>query len=400
MAPLKRILVLGAYGTGNWGDELILRALSSLLRSAYPQAELRAFSYDPRLTADASGLSTVPIEAYRPLRAVFGHLGRARWRAAAATAREWREADRALEWADLLVLGGGNLLVDDDCYFLEHFTGQVVARAARRNVPVAVIGVGFGPVRTARGRDLLRRLAQDWACTLAVREAAARQALEQAGARRVHLIADPVLLRPPEPVAARRARPAYGISARPLPWKAEAASVVGAAVRSLRARGDVIGLPLHPGPDEGVLRSALAAEEIADGRALPPLVSALASCSLVAGMRLHSLILAAAYAIPFVALAYHDKVLEFVEAVGSKDVVDLRRTLDPRVIDGAIAAAAAAGEERRRHLRATVAAIRDDGLRALAAALEDVPFERPAEGFTMPAGGRQPERVGGRRVPR
>ncbi len=54
---------------------------------------------------------------------------------------------------------------------------------------------------------------------------------------------------------------------------------------------------------------------------LPALVSNIASCEMMIGMRLHALILAAACGVPSVALSYDPKVDAFMQSSGQSDAV-------------------------------------------------------------------------------
>ncbi len=72
--------------------------------------------------------------------------------------------------------------------------------------------------------------------------------------------------------------------------------------------------PLLPGqPNAAMLCSTT------DG--LAPLLSIIAGCDMMVGMRLHALILAAAAGVPSVALAYDPKVTAFMQASGQSDAV-------------------------------------------------------------------------------
>lgn len=214
MSHPRRVLILGAYGSGNRGDELILEALDRLLQRAYPGCAVRVISYDPGVSERFHGISSVRIPPYVTVRGLLSSLVRARW--------EWfgdlREARRAvhtaIDWCDLFVLGGGNLLTDAPFYFLEHFTGQIVRLAHARRKPIALLGVGFGPINTKQGRRLFAELA-GWTSAAAFREEAGAKAFSAVGFADPRLSGDPVFLFPPSPEPARIKAPPRA------PWRSE-----------------------------------------------------------------------------------------------------------------------------------------------------------------------------------
>src|SRR5690606_10139007 len=133
--------------------------------------------------------------------------------------------------------------------FLEHFVGQIAPRAARRGVPIAVLGAGYGPINTAAGHGLLGWLAEH-APVLAVREEEAAVALRSVGGEHAVVVADPVLLEPPPALTSRAPDPERaGVSLRPFAGLERSAAVVGSAVAALRARKRPVGLPFDLAQD-------------------------------------------------------------------------------------------------------------------------------------------------------
>ncbi len=374
----RRIAILGAYGTGNLGDELVLASLIRLLEGAYPGVEVRAFAEDPAPTAAFHGITTVPVEPYRPIRKAISALRRGETGAFARGVAARRATDKLLEWSDLLVLGGGNLLTDRPVYFLEHYVGQIVRRAARRGVPLAVLGVGASPVNTAYGWKLLARLAREWAATLAVREEEAAEILGRAGAETVEVTGDPVLLSPPAAAlgAAVRDGP-IGLGLRPTSGGTDPPAFAAELAGGLAARGAIRPLVLHPAEDVPVLRSALDRGEVPVPRSPEEVALWVAGCRSLVSMRLHTLILAATLGMPSVGLAYHAKVERFARWVGTFPAVDSVGLPSGPLVERVLRLLEEQEGGSVADRRARVSTLREQGLRAFQRALSRLPFAAP-----------------------
>lgn len=126
-----RLVVLGYFGFGNEGDELILEVLGALL--AQTSAEVTVLSADPAATTARHGLRAVP-----------------RW----APAVLWRE----LKACDALLAGGGGLLQDLSGPLSPVYYLGLAAEARRLGKRVVWLAQGFGPIARAWNRYLCRRL--------------------------------------------------------------------------------------------------------------------------------------------------------------------------------------------------------------------------------------------------
>ncbi|MGI9628695.1 MAG: polysaccharide pyruvyl transferase family protein [Longimicrobiales bacterium] len=384
----KRILVLGAYGTGNLGDELILDSLMQLLGRAYPGSDFRVLSYDASVSEGFHDIPALEIPPFASSRKQLSAVLRGRLGRFTSAAKARRAVEEWVDWCDLFVLGGGNLLTDHPFYFLEHFTGQIVRVAANRGKPVAVLGAGFGPINTKKGQRLLEELG-GWAGAVALREAAGAEACKAAGFADPRVTGDPVLLAPPfmdnvvrEPI--QRAV----VSLRPVANGAALPDSVVAAIEAVKGRLEVAGLAMDPSPDSAPLRTHLGASFCLDTPTPANVVTEVRRSSLVIGMRLHACIVAAAFGVPVVPIAYHHKVTAFAESLG----------VDWLPMDGRMSAAQATSlvadtiddlGDRRKQLATRVGAQRLQGLTELEAALAALPFDPPT-----PITPQQPPAVG------
>ena len=339
---MSHVLICGAAGFTNLGDDSILWGMLTDLRRALGGRRIEVVG-----GPDLASL-TAPFEA------------------GALSYEDRDELARAVEDADLVILGGGGLLYDVDYdaslarmlgerpdrqWLFEMARIAAAARAAGR--PVMVYAVGVGPLLTESARRAARFIAEQ-AGAVTVRDAGSAELLADCGLARsrVQVAADPAVAVEPGPAEAADAfLNESGLASAPRPWIAlnlrpwyrsggvevgtpgTADQFVERAGRLMRKLTEEVGgtlvcLPLQRlNDDDGeVLSKALEAAGkperavLADARLSPPdLVAALARFDLMVGMRLHSLVLALAAGIPFVGLPYAPKVSEFGQAAGLAD---------------------------------------------------------------------------------
>lgn len=179
-----KIFLVGWFGSGNLGDEAILRAELLYFRTHVPGVQFSILSFQPertrRLTADIpEAQKIVKMGTKRSvLTSQFGQLVK--------TVRE----------VDVVVIGGGGLFQDIYNYYPIPFFSLMTWLAYHYHKQVVWYCLGIGPIRTWFGKTLTR-----WAATLAdvisVRDAESKIWLECASVSKpVCLAADPVLLLP------------------------------------------------------------------------------------------------------------------------------------------------------------------------------------------------------------
>jgi polysaccharide pyruvyl transferase CsaB len=322
------IMIAGSYGHGNRGDEAILDALV---------ADLQRPSPAPRIVVVAGDTS----EVARRLPGV-ATVSWADWAAIAAFARQ----------ADLILLGGGGLFVDDGRFDpcqtfhngapdLAHY-GTFPLLASLLGKPLYICGAGVGPLVGAEARRITR-LAFSLADRATVRDIASLDVLQEIGAdvRRVEVTADPAFtLGPSGGDQTRTTLASCGIDpdrpflvVAPTTWgiEVEGWDWVGGVARHVSALAlkeglQVLLLSLHPAFDDPVVRRfgealAPAAYRTTDCPLTPRAMAAvLASSSLVVAMRLHAAILAVSEGTPLVAIAYAPKVRAFMRHTGREDL--------------------------------------------------------------------------------
>lgn len=313
---MPRVLISGYYGFANSGDEVILHAMLSALRFAVPGLQATVLSRDPERTARETGVETVRRDS---LPAVL----------------------RALRESDLLISGGGSLLQDvTSPKSIIYYLG-IVALAKAMGKPVFFYAQGFGPVRTAFGRFLVRLVANR-VDMITVRDPDSLAELRALGVTRPpgEVTADPVLGLDPGLVDRERGKrilsslgvgegPLAGISVRP--WKSLTGyrdAVARVADELAREGWQVLLVPMHS-PDDVACCQDVAARmkeksvSLGAGVDYNELLAVTANFDLAVGMRLHFLIFSVLFGVPAIGLTYDPKVNRFLQSVGLPPGLDV-----------------------------------------------------------------------------
>jgi len=332
------IFLVGYYGFGNIGDEAILSTILAEFRARQPDLRAVVASGNPQSTTAEHGVEAV---AWNDMAAIH----------------------RAVQAADLVVVGGGGLFhdywgVDPDTFLtgkhwgVSYYAGPALLATLYRK-RLMLYAVGVGPLYSAHGIKLTRLAAQA-AHAITVRDSASKTALEDMGipASQIRVTADPAFAFQPaltsslpsavNPEFALR-RPVLG--AAPRHWsigvhpdflERELAAAFDLFLE--QTGGTVVLVPFQnlSGERENDRATATRILEhmrlreraaITDGPASPDQVYGwLKDCDVVLGMRLHALIFAAMAGVPAAALSYDPKIDEIVKRLGlghfSLDVKD------------------------------------------------------------------------------
>lgn len=362
---VKRLLLSGYYGYGNAGDEAVLAGLVTGFRAALPAKalELVALSGNPDETRTAQGIGAA--DRYRPA-ALLTQIAR----------------------CDLFLSGGGSLLQDvTSAHSLFYYLG-VVRLAQLLGKPTMFIAQGIGPLTRPRSRKLVAAVANKLSA-VTVRDPESAALLRRIGVTRppVEVTADPALLLSvsgfpsglSSGVSPGGAAGSFGVALRP--WHgqetlgAEVAAACAAALGSAAAAVRLI--PMQPQSDHAAAeqfaaRWRLRGTEISfpQTAGLGPLLSTVAGCDMMVGMRLHALILAAAAGVPSVALAYDPKVTAFMQASAQGDAVYDLNAPDMDRLTALLARVWAGRRERSLALQAALPGLQARASRNIEAALE------------------------------
>ena len=304
--------VSGSYGGLNVGDEAILTCIVNELGRSVPDGEVVVFSRDAEHT-----------EAHHDIEKGI---------AVREATRE--EIVPEVERLDLLLLGGGGILYDEEV----HNYLREVRLAQERGIPTMAYAIGAGPLRGREERlavrDALNRME-----AVTVRDTDVKRLLEDLGVTRpIEVTADPAFLLTPTPFSEEmlaregivKERPLVGMSVREpggaapglehSPYHVTLASAADFIVSRFDA--DVVFVPMERA-DIGHAHRVMAemAEpsraSVLTARYSPRQVLGLMDhFELAVGMRLHFLLFAALAGVPLLALPYASKVTGLLEALG------------------------------------------------------------------------------------
>jgi polysaccharide pyruvyl transferase CsaB len=298
---MTRVLISGYYGFGNLGDEALLEVIVDRVRRRFPAARLEVLSATPNATAARHCVDATP-----------------RW--------SWREVRSAIGRSDVVLSGGGGLLQSVTSLRSLIYYAGILREAIRRRRKTMVFAQSVGPL-DFWGRLVVRQFCKGLD-RATVRDARSLRLLERLLPQTpIEKTADPVFLydAPEEALDLEleglgSESGAYAIvSVRKTTGFRDAGSIVARAVDRLAANHGVrtAFLPLGGAADAAVstdvIRACRSSPVLLPETTLPKVASILRNASVVIGMRLHALVLAARYAVPFLAIAYDPKVAALCE---------------------------------------------------------------------------------------
>jgi polysaccharide pyruvyl transferase CsaB len=319
-----RLLISGYYGFGNLGDEALLRIIVDRIRARIPSADIEVLSATPGRTADELAVRS--------------------------TARgQWRNVRRAVRESDIVLSGGGGLLQNaTSSRSLLYYSG-ILREAIRAQRKSMIFAQSIGPLDRL-GEFLVRGFCRG-VSRATVRDERSRGLLQRLLPRTlVERTADPVFLYDPpdqpHDLSAEGLGPDSGayavVSVRKAPGFRDGVETVARAVDRLASVHGVRSafLPLGGAPDAEiateVIRKCSSAPVLLPECSLDKAGAIIAGARVAIGMRLHALILAARFSVPFLALAYDPKVAALCD--------DLHYPLEPLWEPGRRREAASADE--------------------------------------------------------
>ena len=311
------VLICGAYGRDNAGDDAILTAIVRQMRAIDPEIPLYVLTRKPRATGmryRVGGIYTFDF---------FGFCRRCRK-------------------TRLYINGGGSLIQDATSSRSLWYYLMSIATAKRLGNRVLMYGCGIGPVEKPANRRRAGRVIDRSVDVATLREDRSLDELRSMGVKKPELrvTSDPAILVEP---AARGAVDAYlqrhGITAderiaffalRPWHGLVRSSDAFIYAAKELQRRYGIrpVFLAMEPKTDRPVCESAaepLGASVLDAPASSELLIGLLQRAELVVSVRLHTLIFAAGVGTPLVGVSYDPKVEAFLNYLGRTDCLALEQ---------------------------------------------------------------------------
>lgn len=310
--PRDGVIICGAYGRGNTGDEAILEAIIRELRSIDSDLPIWVMTRKPKETRILHRVNAVyQFHVFRFL--------------------------RRMAHARLYLNGGGSLMQDVTSRRSLWFYLYTLDAARRAGCRVMMYGCGIGPIRYAYNRRRARRTINRSVDVITLRDQSSQAELDNMGISgpKIILAADPTVILPAaDSVTADsllstaglspECQRYFGISVRPWTGFEEKAPIFAAAADYVYKTYGLIPIFL---PIEAKLDIPAARQVVAHLRSAPAvmlsqadssshLISLFSRMDMVLSMRLHALVFSACHGVPLVGAVYDPKVSSFLDSVG------------------------------------------------------------------------------------
>ena len=289
-----RVVLSGYYGFGNLGDEALLEVIVAQLRSRFPGVAIDVLSAAPHETTRTFGVEATP-----------------RWNA--------RAVRDAIAKADVVLSGGGGLLQSATSARSVLYYASILREAIKQKRRTMIFAQSIGPLDVL-GRFIVKRMCKG-VDRATVRDARSVQLLKAlVPGTPVEQTADPVFLYdlPVDDVDLQAeglgGEPYAVISVRKISALKEGTPAIVRAVDTLFERHGIRSafLPLGGASDAevstNVIRACSSAPMLLPECSLARAAAIIRGAHVAIGMRLHALILAARFAVPFLAIPYDPKV--------------------------------------------------------------------------------------------
>ena len=327
------VVICGAYGRGNAGDDAILEAILQEMRSIDPDMPMTVLSKDPKST-------------------------RLTYRVRAVHRSNFLAWHTAMWNSRLYINGGGSLIQDVTSRRSLWFYLANIRAAKRAGNRVQMYGCGIGPVTRESHRKLAAKIINKYVDVITLREPDSQAELQAMGVTkpRILLTADPALTLSAatedetDSVLLRAGIPPRGrylcFALRRWPGFEEAAPAIRAAAayayETYGLTPVFLSVEKHLDPGAGrVAANGLTVPHyfLDDAGKAGTIIGALSRMEAVVSMRLHALIFAAGQGIPLVGLVYDPKVSAFLRYIGQEQFQDLSALTEEslrRMIDRAV----------------------------------------------------------------
>ncbi|SBW01465.1 Polysaccharide pyruvyl transferase CsaB [uncultured Eubacteriales bacterium] len=305
------VLVCGAYGRGNAGDDAILEAIVTELRQIDPDLPVWVLSRKPsetRLTYRVRSIYTFAFPKFL-----------------------WR-----MHKTKLYINGGGSLMQDVTSHRSLWFYLFTISAAKLLGNRVQMYGCGIGPIRSPSNRARAASVLQKRVDTITLRDTHSKEELTQMGVTNPEIIlsADPTVILPAAPAEVVDGilenegldpnGKYIGFTLRPWPGFEEKASIFAAAADYAWEKYGLtpIFLPIERRLDVAAAEKAATFIKKAPYHILRSTGSSdhtiglFARMQVVVSMRLHALVFSAGQGVPLVGVVYDPKISSFLSYIG------------------------------------------------------------------------------------
>ena len=311
------VVICGAYGRGNAGDDAILEAILQEMRAIDPDMPITVLTKDPKATRLTYRVRTA------------GRMDVGTWK-------------KAMRHAGLYINGGGSLIQDVPSRRSLWFYLHNIQAAHKSGCKVQMYGCGIGPVLREQHRKLAASVLNASVDVITLREPNSLKELQSMGVTKpeILLTADPALTLPAasedeiDSVLLRAGIPPHGkyLCFALRNWKGfedKAPLFAQAAKYAYETYGLTpvfAAVEKHLDPVAGRLAAAgldIPHYFLDDAGSAGTIIGALSRMQAVVSMRLHALIFAAGQGIPLAGVVYDPKVSAFLRYIGQENFLDL-----------------------------------------------------------------------------
>ena len=304
---MKSVLLSGYYGFGNLGDELILKNIAALFRE---------LGYRVYATSNSPSYSEA---LHRDIFFLYRY--------------DNQNITEIIKEVDLVALGGGGLFQDHyplspsqlyvmPKYIVDTFLSvPLTAKIYKKRV--AFLFQGVGPLFSDDSIHYTR-FAYSLSDYISVRDRDSKQILERLGFSNVFFSSDPSLLYPVEESKGQSSSIRIGISLRTWIHESFLQRAIGSLTSLIEKAGEECEFIFIPFFKDDIAAFGQLTESLGKRRevklgsyqTLDEAESLIKSLDMMIGMRLHSVILAIKYSIPFISIPYSSKVYSFTKDCG------------------------------------------------------------------------------------
>ncbi len=311
------VVICGAYGRGNAGDDAILEAILQEMRAIDPDMPITVLTKDPKATRLTYRVRTA------------GRMDVLTWK-------------KAMRHAGLYINGGGSLIQDVTSRRSLWFYLHNIQAAHKAGCKVQMYGCGIGPVLREQHRKLAASVLNASVDVITLREPDSLKELQSMGVTKpeILLTADPALTLPAasedeiDSVLLRAGIPPHGkyLCFALRNWKGfeDKAPLFAQAAKYAYETYSLMpvfaAVEKHLDPVAGQLAAAgldIPHYFLDDAGSAGTIIGALSRMQAVVSMRLHALIFAAGQGIPLAGVVYDPKVSAFLRYIGQENFLDL-----------------------------------------------------------------------------